>query len=216
MPQTAMTFTSLVDDLQRYTERGTSSDPTAAVQWPRIINNAERSLADKLKIQGYRDVLTGSMTSQSPTMPKPQGWRNTVSINVGTGPSLSLRQTLRLRSYEYLRAIYPDDTSFGTPIYYSDYSYDHWLWAPVPDQGYPFEAVVYLLPPLLSAENQSNYLTQYTPALLLYSCLVAAEPFLRNDSRMPMWKAMADEELSGINGQELQKVVDRGLIRNTN
>lgn len=213
MSQTGMNFDSLVIDLQNYVERGDPGDATVVRQIPRIINNAERSLADRLKIQGYRDVLTGTLSAQNPTLAKPQGWRNTVSINIGTGASNNTRNTLRFRGYELLRAYYPDDTAVGVPIFYADYDFDHWLLAPVPDFAYPFESTVYLLPPLLSENNQQNYLTQFTPNLLLYECLKALEPFIRNDVRMAMWKSMADEELSSINTQELQKVVDRGLIR---
>ena len=72
---------------------------------------------------------------------------------------------------------------------------------------------MYRLPDLLSSSNQQNYLTQFTPFLLLYECLTAMEPFLRNDSRMPLWKAMRDEQFANINGQEMQKVVDRALLR---
>ena len=210
---TAMTFSSLVQDIKDYMERGGVNDTTVLRQIPRIINNSERSLADRLKIQGYRDVVTNEMTAQNNVIDKPQGWRNTVSINFGSGTNNNVRTTLRVRSYELLRAYYPDDTQYGAPIFYSDYDFNHWIVAPTPDIAYPFEAVVYLLPDLLSLSNQQNYLTQFTPFLLLYEVLANMEPFLRNDSRLPMWKQLRDEELSSINTEEIQKVVDRALVR---
>jgi len=210
---TAMTYDSLVQDIQDYLERGQANDTTVVRQIPRVINNSERSLADRLKIQGYRDVLVGAMMSQNPTITKPNGWRNTVSINYGTGTSNNTRKILRARSYETMRAYYPDNTAYGEPLFYTDYDFNHWFVAPTPDLAYPFEAIVYRLPDLLSPSNQQNYLTQFTPFLLLYECLTGMEPFLRNDSRMPMWQAMRDEELKNINAEEIQKVVDRALVR---
>lgn len=212
-PAAAMTYDSLVQDIKDYLERGNATDTTVVRQIPRVINNSERSLADKLKIQGYREVLTSNVVLQNPTVAKPQGWRNTVSINIGTGTLGNNRTTLRARSYDYLRMVYPNDTEFGVPAFYSDYDFNHWLLAPVPDSAYAFEATIYRLPDLLSSDNQQNYLTQFTPFLLLYECLTAMEPFLRNDSRMPVWINRRDEQLSAINTQELQKVVDRAQSR---
>jgi hypothetical protein len=213
---TGMTFGSLQTDLENYVERGSPSDITVARQIPIIINNAERSLADKMKIMGYRDVLQANFTIQNPTLQKPAGWRSSVSLNFGAGPNNNTRTTLRFRSYEWCRFMYPDDSQYNAPIYYADYDFNHWLLAPVPDQAYPFEATIYRLPDLLSPSNEQNYLTEFCPNLLTYECLVALEPFLRNDSRMPMWKAMRDEQLQSINGEEIQKVVDRALQRVTN
>lgn len=212
-PAAAMTYDSLVQDIKAYLERGNTSDETVLRQIPRIINNSERTLADKLKIQGYQDVVTSTMQTGVNVIDKPQGWRSTVSINIGTGSGFNSRVTLRVRSYEYLRIIAPNDTSYGQPQWYADYDFNHWIVAPTPSDAFPFEVIVYRLPDLLSSSNQQNYLTKFTPFLLLYECLTAMEPFLRNDSRMPLWKAMRDEQFANINGQELQKVVDRALLR---
>lgn len=208
-----MTFNSLKQDIKDYLERGNDSDTAVVRQIPRIINNCERSLADKLKIQGYRYVLTRAMTLHSPVITKPNGWRNTVSINFGTGSGSNTRVTLRARGYEYIRANYPDDTSYGQPKFYCDYDYNHWLVGPVPAEAYPFEAVVYRLPDLLSSSNQQNYLTQFLPFLLLYEVLSAFEPFLRNDDRVALWKSMRDEQLKNVDGEEILKIVDRALVR---
>jgi len=55
---TSMTFNSLLVDLRRYLERGTSVDQTVFEQLPRLINLAERDLARVLKIQGFINVVT--------------------------------------------------------------------------------------------------------------------------------------------------------------
>ena len=202
---TAMTFNSLVQDIKDYLERGSVTDERVLRQIPRIINRTERSLADRLKIQGYQYVLTSATTAGQPVIAKPDGWRNTVSINIGTGAGSNTRKTLRARSYEYLRSVYPNDTQLGAPVFYADYDQQHWIIGPSPAANYPFEALVWRLPDLLGQTNQQNYLTQYVPNLLLWSVLTGMEPFLRNDSRMPLWKALCDDEFKAVNAQEDRK-----------
>jgi hypothetical protein len=210
-----MTYQNLITTLRQYVERGGGEDETVNYQMPYIVNRAERSLADKLKIQGYRDVLTSKIHSSKPTIPKPEGWRNTVSINIGTGYDHNERVTLRARGYEYLRALYPNDNHKGQPKFYADYSQTHWIVGPVPTNDYPFEAIVYRLPDLLGETNQQNYLTQFTPNMLLYECLKALEPFIKNDSRMGLWKSMADDEFNNINMQDVAKASDRAQSRSS-
>jgi hypothetical protein len=210
---TGMTYDNLIKTLQQYTERGGSNDPTVDYQMPFIVNRVERSLADKLKVQGYRFVLTSKVSASSPVVAKPEGWRNTVSINIGTGPEKNERRTLRSRSYEYIRAIYPNDAIKDTPVFYTDYDQNHWIVGPTPDDVYPFEALVYRLPDLLGQSNQQNYLTQFVPNMLLYECLKALEPFLKNEARMGLWKSMADDEFAAVNAQDMAKVTDRAQQR---
>lgn len=215
MPAATMTFDSLVQDLKDYLERGDTQDETVLRQIPRVINNTERLLADKLKIVGYLTPVVGTMTTNVSVIAKPTGWRSTASINFGTGTDYNTRKTLRERSYEYIRAIYQNDASLDMPEFYCDYDLNHWLIAPTPADDYPFEAVCYMLPPLLDATNQQNYLTMYAPFLLLYSCLVGMEPFLRNDSRIPTWQALAQENFEAINSEDLRRMVDRAQVRTT-
>jgi hypothetical protein len=210
---TGMTFNSLQQSLKDYVERGSTSDRSFLRELPQIINRNERSLANRLKIQGYRDVLTGTMTANSWVVPKPDGWRNTVTFTIGGGEDFEQRTGLRPRSYEYMQLIAPDRTATDLPKWYTDYNLMNWFVAPTPDRAYPFEAIIYRLPSLLSDDNQQNYLTQYLPNALLYSCLLALEPFLKNDPRLLVWKQLFADELASIDAEEIAKIVDRGQTR---
>lgn len=216
MPAATMTYDSLVQDIKDYLERGDEADQTVLRQIPRIINNSERLLADKLKVTGYLTSVTNEMQTGVSVISKPTGWRSTASINFGTGTELNTRKILRERSMEYIRSVYPDDTQYGVPEFYCDYDLNHWLVQPTPADDYPFEVMAYLLPPLLDSANQENYLTKFAPFLLLYTCLSGMEPFLRNDSRLPVWKALADENFDAINTEDLRRMVDRAQARTTN
>lgn len=218
MPTTpaTMTYDSLVTDIKEYLERGDAGDTTVIRQIPRIISNTERLLADRLKITGYQGSFISTMQTGVNRIAKPENWRSTVNINFGDGPTQNQRKTLRARAYEYMRAVYPNDQQLNAPEFYCDYDLTHWLVLPTPADNYPFEAMVYYLPPLLGAAQQQNYLTKFAPFLLLYSCLAGMEPFLRNDSRLPVWKTLAEENFAAINAEDLRRMVDRGQVRDTN
>ena len=214
MPTTT-TYATLKQDVQRYLERGASlaADPVVFEQIPRLINLAERRIARELKIQGFINVVSGTLNAGQSVYAKPDRWRDTVSVNIGTGPTNSRRKTIFTRDYEYLRSYWPDEAETAQPVFYADYDFTHWLFAPTPDATYPFEILYYELPPLLDDVNQTNWLTEYAPQLLLYGTLVEATPFLKNDERIATWQQYYDRAAAMLNGEDLAKILDRSAVR---
>jgi hypothetical protein len=212
---TTMTFTTLQEDVRRYLERGATyaSDPVVYEQIPRLINLAERRISRELKVQGFINVVTGTLTVGQSVYPKPDRWRDTVSMNIGTGVNGNSRKPLYTRVYEYLLSYWPDRSQTDEPIFYADYDYLHWLIAPTPDAEYPFEILYYELPPLLDDVVQTNWLTEYAPQLLLYGTLLEATPFLKNDERIGVWQSMYDRAAAMLNGEDLAKILDRTAVR---
>ena len=213
---TSMTFDSLVQDLQEYLERGTASDTEVLDQIPRLINLAERAITNKLKIQGFLTPLLTTLVAGTSVYAKPDRWRQTVSMNYGTGTDQNTRSVLLARSYDYCRAYWPNSSTIDAtqpPLYYADYDYAHWLVVPTPPINYPWEINIYQMPALLDSTNQTNWLTNYAPNLLLYRALLEMTPFLKDDERIPTWQAMYKEQLDDLDLQDLQKVVDRDSVR---
>ena len=209
----AMTYNSLLVDLRQYLERGTVVDTTVFDQLPRLINLAERDIATTLKILGFINVVTSVMAAGTSVYAKPDRWRETVSINFGTGVVNNVRTPLFPRSYEYCRLYAPDSAIQDVPLFYSDYSYENWLFAPTPDFAYPFEVLYYELPALLDATNQTNWLTDYAPNALLHGSLLQATRFIKNDERIPVWQQNYTEDLQKLDGQDLQRIIDRTVTR---
>ena len=212
---TTMTFTTLQQDVRRYLERGATyaSDPVVYEQIPRLINLAERRIARELKVQGFINVVTGTLDVGQAVYSKPDRWRDTVSMNIGTGTNNNTRKVLFTRDYEYMLSYWPDRTATDEPIFYGDYDYEHWLITPTPDAAYPFEILYYELPPLLDDTIQTNWLTEYAPQLLLYGTLLEATPFLKNDERINVWQGMYDRAAAMLNGEDLAKILDRSAVR---
>ncbi len=212
---TAMTYSSLLNDLRNYLERGATlaTDPSVYVQLPSLIGLAERRLARELKIQGTVSVASSTMTQGQPTYPKPDRWRETVSIRVGTGAGYNVTQEVFPRAYEYMRQYWPNQTLTGTPRFYADYDYQHWFFAPTPSDDFPYEIIYYELPPLLGEDVQTNWFTEYAPNALLYASLLEAAPFLKNEEIIPIWQGFYDRAIAALNGEDIRQIADRGIIR---
>lgn len=203
-----MTFNTLQDDLRRYLERGftADSDPYVYAQLPRLINLAERRIASELKVQGFIRAVNTTIPANTAVLRKPDRWRDTISIHsVGT-PLFS-------RSYEYLRGYWPDETETGTPEFYADYDYNHWLFVPTPAVNTSVQILYYEQPQFLDDANQTNWITEYAPNVLLYASLLEATPFLKNDDRVQLWQNTYDRAAQALAGQDIKKITDRNSMR---
>jgi hypothetical protein len=209
-----MTYASLLTDLRSYIERGGSLDTQVFDQLPTLINNTERDLATKFRILGTKNVVTDTMSAGVSVYQKPNRWRSTTSINFGVGtPPNQERTPMFPRQYEYLRALWPNTELTDVPGFYADYDQNHWLFAPTPDQDYPFEVIYWQLLPLLDDTNQTNFWTDYAPQALLYGTLLYCTPYLKNDERIPTWQAFYQDQLQSLSGQDLLRIADNLPVR---
>lgn len=204
-----MTYESLLVDVRRYLERGFSaeSDQIVFEQLPRLITLAQRRIARELKIQGFIRPVQTNLQVGVAVYAKPDRWRDTISMTVDGKP-------IYARAYEYLRNYWPDEAETGTPQFYADYDFQHWLIAPTPVAAAVLEVMYYEQPALLGDDLQTNWLTEYAPDLLLYATLLEATPFLKNDERIQVWQAMYDRAAQALNGEDLKRITDRSAVRN--
>lgn len=69
---------------------------------------------------------------------------------------------------------------------------------PAPTSSIPLEIMYYAKIPALSDSNTSNWLLSRSPDLYLYGSLIAAEAFLQNDERVPLWVSAADKIINDM------------------
>ena len=69
---------------------------------------------------------------------------------------------------------------------------------PSPDSTYTSSIVYYTRIAALSDGATSNWLLAAHPDIYLFGTLVEAEPYLKNDERMPMWTARLDKALNDL------------------
>jgi hypothetical protein len=185
----AMTYDSLVENIQSYLER---TDQATIDKIPLFIMLAEQVIASEIKFLGNLNVANSTFVAGA----------NNITV-------AGERQPVLLRKYEYLREYWPDDTQTDVPKFYCDYNYDNWLVAPTPDSNYSFEVLYYERVQPLDSTNQTNWFTIYAPQALLYGSLLQAMPFLKNDERLPMWQAQYQAIMNTLKTENTQRIGDR-------
>lgn len=211
MPQ-AMTYTSLLSDVQNYLQR---QDALVIAQIPRFIMLAQQRIPREMKLLGFREEVTGIFDGTAQTtgiMQKPSDWRKTIAFFVGTGSTNNVHTPVFERPYEYLRTTYPDPTVTGIPRFYADADFDHWLIVPTPSSAFPFKIPYYQLPAMLDNTVQTNWLTDNAPDVLLYACLLEAIPFLKTDERIPVWQGLYANAKAALQAQDLEGRYDTQAV----
>lgn len=201
-----MTYDSLVDDISSYLER---TDTATLEKIPTFIMLAEQVIASQIKFLGNLTVNESQMVASENIIPKPARWHKTVSMNITVD---GVRQPVFLRQYEYLRQYSPDASDESIPKYYADYDYSHWIVAPTPVDDFDFEVLYYERVQPLDSSNQTNWFTTYAPQAMLYGSLLQAMPFLKNDERLPMWRAEYDLIINTLKAENTQRIGDRQAV----
>jgi hypothetical protein len=203
----ALTYDNLTSLVLQYLER---SDAAVVNFIPTAIMLAEFEIAENIKTLGQMIVADGTMTSGNPVIAKPALWRKTVSMTLTT--TAGSKQPIYLRKLEYLSSYSPEVSTTGTPLYYSDYDYDHWFVAPTPSANFAFEALCYTRLTPLSSSNQTNWLTRNAPNALLFGTLKQTAPFLKDDARLAVWTQIFDTAIGALKLEDQLRVGDRQAI----
>lgn len=200
MPFT-LNYTNLLSTVSDYLER---DDLTASI--PIFIMLAETKVSRILKAQLAQIAVTNTLTLNSPALVKPDRWIETISFTIGTPTGIVV---LKERTRETIQSMYPVLTDTGTPKYYAEWQENYYYIGPTPDTAYSFELMLFQQPPALSDIQQTNYLTETAPDLLLYSTLLEATAFLKNDARLQVWQAARDQILSDLGLLDQRRQSDR-------
>lgn len=204
----AMTFDSLLEDISSYAER---DDAPFTTQRERFIMGAENRIAKEIRGLGAMKFVISNLTTGNPVVAKPARWRETVSFALTNATGHKI--TLWPRSIQYCRAFWPDSTLMAFPRYYADYDFEHFYLAATPDDDYQFELAYYDRPEPLSTENQTNWYTQYAPDVLLYACLLEAQPWLKLDARTQQFQALYDRAVQMLGNESARRMADGSQTR---
>ncbi len=196
-----MNYTNLLSTVGDYLERD-----DLITKIPIFIMLAEKKTARILKAQLAQVAVTNTLTSSSPIVTKPERWVETISFTIQTDDGVVV---LKERSRETIQSMYPVLTDTASPKYYAEWQENYYYVGPTPDSAYPFELMMYQQPIALDDTHKTNYLTENAPDLLLYSTLLEAEGYLKNDERLPVWKAARDEILQNYGLLDMRRQSDR-------
>lgn len=195
-----MTYNSLVLQIQQYMER---NDADFIAQIPNLIALAESNIAAELKTYLQLIVVETTLAEGQEVLDKPARWRKTVSMKTNGKPVL-------LRSQDYVSQ-YLSESDPGLPKYYADYDFNHWNFAPQPDQTYPVEIIYYAEVQPLDETNQQNLWTAVAPQAMLYGTLLQAQGYLKALDKLPVWKQYYTDAIQALKKEDDSRRIDRNV-----
>lgn len=166
---------AVIPDFVALFEAQYNDDPRGRIQKSVVISNAEIENeltpvpADYVQMQNLR--IPGSKANPA-------------------GLDLLTSQQLGQFRYRYQNA--------GEPLYYAIIGTQLRV-LPVPDQQYTFEMEYFAKLPPLGPDNQTNWLLADHPNVYLYGTLLQAEPYLKNDDRIAVWRGLWDSAMEALN-----------------
>lgn len=205
------TYTDLVTDMQLWAQN-TSAEFISQI--PNCINFAELKLAREAKVLGYEKYVafTPPMAEGVYVYAKPDRWRRTISLSIGTGDDGNTIKYLYPRDKTFLEQYWPNATLTDAdqpPEYYCEFGYNNIKIAPTPPQDYPAQWGYYEIPAALSAQNQTNWNTEFIYDVLLATSLLQAQRFLKNWDMAPQWQAIYDQYVQASSVEEFNRNLDR-------
>jgi hypothetical protein len=177
------------------------NDPEFVAQIPNLIALAEASIAAELKTYLQLIVVETTLAENQVVLNKPARWRKTISMKINGKPVM-------LRSQDYV-AQYLSESDNNVPLYYAEYDFNNWNFAPQPDQDYPVEIIYYAEIQPLDNSNQQNLWTAIAPQAMLYGALVQAQGYLKALDKLPMWKGYYTEAITALKKEDNSRRVDR-------
>jgi hypothetical protein len=192
------TYDNLVADVISYMER---NDAGFIAQIPSLIGLAESAIAAELKTYLQLTVVETTLRANQEVLAKPARWRKTISMKTNGKPML-------MRSQDYI-SMYQSESDAGVPLYYAEYDYNNWAFAPKPDQDYPVEIIYYSEIQPLDSQNQQNLFTREAPQAMLFGTLLQAQGYLKALDKLPVWKQYYTDCIAALKKEDDSRRIDR-------
>jgi len=179
-------YTNLKTEIADWLDR---PDLTARIDT--FIDLAEAKHIRELRIRAMLKRAAAVTTTATKYLALPTGYLGMRTIRLNTDPITVLVQR---SEYEMTRVA---KTSPGKPLYFSvheEIEFDR-----VPDAAYSAEMIYYAKLSPLSDSVATNWLLTNAPDAYLYGALLAVEPFLDNDERIPTWQGLYNQCISDLN-----------------
>lgn len=175
---------------------------TAAANWlnrqdltdriPEFIAVAEAHLNRKLRVIWMESRDSG--VSSDAVVPMPDDWLETRTLRLSS-PTRG-QQILEYVGEEEWDALEAKGYT-GTTRYYTIINGEFQV-LPAPSSSLTYIHRYYAKIPALSVSNTTNWLLTRSPDLYLYATLLAAEAYLKDDERLPIWKSIQDEIIEAM------------------
>lgn len=176
---------------------------------PEFIALAEAHLNRRLRVIWMEARDSG--TSSDSVVPMPDDWLETRTLRLAS-PTRG-QQLLEYVGEEEWDALEAKGYT-GTTRYYTIINGEFQV-LPAPSSSLTYIHRYYAKIPALSDSNTTNWLLTRSPDLYLYATLLAAEAYLKDDERLPIWKGIQDEliEAMGMESERAKRATTRLVAR---
>lgn len=189
-----LTYTALKQSVADFLAK---SNLTAVI--PDLIYLAETRLFRRLNLLDMEDVDTGTFTAGTATLDLPTGFRRTIALYInGT-------------EHESFKIVSPDElfksplsADSGVPLLAAVIG-SQYHFGPVPDAAYSYVHHYAGSLQRLSSSQAQNALLQSAPDVYLYASLLEAEPYIKNDPRIPVWQGFLEEAIKDLKVEDEAK-----------
>jgi len=194
---TAFTYDTLIAEIQDVAE---DSSAEFVAEMPTIVANGESRLYSDFNLELFDRLRTGALTASAFIQAiKPAAtWQGTRSIFLRDVGGTGLRRFLQRRTYEWCQDYAPDESITAEPLFYAEYSDTEYFMVPAPDLTYGFELreISRDTSLILAPGNQNTWLGDHQGDILLYSCMIFAEIYLKSDQAdIEKWKTAYGETM---------------------
>lgn len=154
------------------------ADLTSAL--PDFVTLAETEIFRRLRVKDLETAFTATITANAAALPT--SYLELKYAYVSSTPI----QWLDRKGARWIREKYPFNSNTGVPKFIAREG-SNFIFGPYSDAAYTLAGVYYKnIGPLSSS---AHALFTNNPDMYLYGSLLAAVPYLKNDARVPLWRA---------------------------
>jgi len=181
-------YTTMITDIISWTDHNEITTAVASS----LIRYAEKRVYRHARVRSMEATLSVTISSGAAALPA--DFIALKSVRVAGSPD----RPLRIIDDEQLLRLYPTRSSEAKPQF-TAVEGSNLIFGPYPDSTYTVKGMYYKRLTALSGSNTSNDFTQDFSDALFFASLAEAEPFLKNDPRVPLWESKAQRALNEIN-----------------
>jgi hypothetical protein len=164
---------------------------------PNFVQNFEEDFLRDPKNFGRWMETSLSSAIASSVLAVPAAYLGLKYAYINGSPSARLDRV----SLNQLYGTYPRGGDTGLPRFISRDN-TNFVFGPAPDSTYTVKGIYWAKPTVLrsyttgGADAAAHWLIVNAPDLVLYGSLLAAEPFIKNDARLDVWRVMYERALN--------------------
>ena len=200
-----VTYSDLTTSIGRWLHRTGDSNLTADI--PDFVVLAEARMYGKLRVREMETTMSTVMASGVIAVPT-----NYVELKDAYITSTTPYGSLARKTAEWIYDTYPDRTATRQPVAIAREG-SNFIFGAYPDSNYTVKFVYYNRIAALSGALNGLW-TKY-PGMWLYGSLLEAAPYLKNDSRMPVWQMKYDEQFASCRRESDSEYLSGGVLEIT-